>query len=85
MEENICQSCTMPMAGPEQMGREKDGSINSDYCCYCYKDGAFGNPSETLEEMIQTSVPLMVEQGMDALQAKAHLQSILPGLKRWKK
>jgi len=73
------------MSGPEQMGKEKDGTINSDYCCYCYKDGSFDNPEETLEEMINTSVPFMVEQGMEADTARKSLEALLPGLKRWKK
>lgn len=84
MEQKICQSCAMPMTSPEHFGREKDGSVNEDYCCYCYSDGALVNPGQTLEEMIETCVPFMVEQGMEKERAKATLESILPGLKRWK-
>lgn len=85
MEQKLCQSCAMPMTGQEQMGREKDGSVNEDYCRYCYVDGAFDKPDETLEQMISTSVPFMVEQGMEEDKARAGLEAVLPGLKRWKK
>jgi len=75
----------MPLTGEEVMGREKDGSVNSDYCQYCYADGAFVSPDETLEGMIATCIPFMVEQGMDEDKARSSLEAVLPGLKRWKK
>lgn len=37
MENKICQSCGMPIASNEQLGTNKDGSINTDYCKYCYE------------------------------------------------
>ena len=85
MEQKLCQSCAMPLSGTELMGTEKEGSINSDYCKYCYSRGSFENPDQTLEQMIDTCVPFMVEQGMDADQARSSLDAVLPGLKRWKK
>ena len=39
MNEKICQSCGMPLNNKEELGTNKDGSINDDYCKYCYKDG----------------------------------------------
>lgn len=36
----FCQSCTMPTDNEADRGTEKDGSKNSEYCKYCYKDGA---------------------------------------------
>lgn len=85
MEQKICQSCSMPMSGTEQMGKEKDGAHNTDYCHYCYKDGAFADPGETLDHMIETGIGFMVEQGMGKDRARAELEAVLPGLKRWKK
>ena len=35
MEKRICQSCAMPIESDDQLGTEKDGSINQDYCKYC--------------------------------------------------
>jgi hypothetical protein len=41
MERTICQSCGMPIEKPEQFGTNTNGSVNQDYCIYCYKDGKF--------------------------------------------
>lgn len=41
MEEKKCKKCGMEMKKNEDFGTEKNGEINTDYCCYCYKDGAF--------------------------------------------
>lgn len=35
-----CQSCGMSLT-KEILGTERDGSLNIDYCLYCYKHGAF--------------------------------------------
>ena len=34
MENKICQSCSMPIMSNDQLGTNKDGSINEDYCKY---------------------------------------------------
>ena len=51
MENKICQSCGMPITSDEQLGTNKDGSINVDYCKYCYKNGEFID-KVTMEEYI---------------------------------
>jgi len=83
--ENYCQSCGMPMSEDSLFGKNADGSKNDDYCCYCYPSGSFSNPNETLEEMIESCVPFMVEDGVcpDADSARKLLQEHLPTLKRW--
>lgn len=83
MEQKVCQSCGMPMA-EDFYGTNQDGSKNSEYCKYCYVNGAFHNPDETLEGMINTCVPFMVEQGTPEKDARAQLNELLPQLKRWK-
>ena len=84
MEQKYCQSCGMPMED-SLYGIEKDGTKSDDYCSYCYKDGEFGNPNETMEDMIETCIPFMKESGMDEKQARKILNNQLPQLKRWKK
>ena len=37
----FCQSCGMPLTKNEDCGTNADGSINFDYCQYCYKEGQF--------------------------------------------
>ena len=37
----------------EIYGTNADGTLNEDYCMYCYKDGAFVGPADcTMEQMI---------------------------------
>jgi hypothetical protein len=84
----FCQCCAMPMDVPGEFnGTEADGSINEDYCVYCYKDGAFTAPNTTMEEMIEICVPNMVSsnEGMTEDEAREMMRQFFPGLKRWKK
>lgn len=85
MEMKICQSCGMPMQSEEQFGTEQDGSRNEDYCCYCYKDGAFVQQC-SMEEMADFCAPFEVEGGRAKTkeEAKAGLMRYFPTLKRWK-
>ena len=80
----LCQSCGMPMEEPKLFGTLEDGSLSEEYCIYCYKDGAFTNPSATLEEMIGLCTKIMTEHKiMPEKQARAHLETLLPTLGRW--
>ena len=49
----VCQSCAMPLVKKEDHGTEKDGSLSSVYCTYCYRNGEFVNPGATLEEIAE--------------------------------
>ena len=41
-KERFCQSCAMPLDEDGALwGREADGSLNADYCKYCYDHGGF--------------------------------------------
>jgi hypothetical protein len=84
MEQKVCQSCGMPMTAEDLCGTNADGSLNDEYCKYCYDKGAFHNPNETLEGMVNTCAPFMVEQGVPEKDARAQLNELLPQLKRWK-
>jgi hypothetical protein len=77
----FCQSCGMPLEGPETKGTNADGTMNDDYCVYCYKDGAFTNPDCTMEEMIEICVPHMP---MPEEEARKQMQAFFPTLTRWK-
>lgn len=82
---NICQSCGMPMSKEEMFGQNKDGTINKEYCVYCYPNGAFNNPNETFEEMIESCVPFMMKEGHSEEQSRNYLMVQLKDLKRWVK
>jgi len=49
----FCQSCGMPMSDEELHGTNADNSKTSEYCCYCFKNGAFVTPNITMNEMIK--------------------------------
>lgn len=87
MEQKFCQSCGMPLGDAQEVyGTEKDGSLNRDYCIYCYKDGSFTGEM-TMEEMIEYCIPFTMEArpGMTREAAKAEMESYFPRLKRWAK
>lgn len=88
METKICQSCAMPLINPNEIGTEKDGSPSSDYCCYCYKDGAF-TADMTMGQMIDNCAEYLIEDNKNAEkkptldEIKALMRESFPKLKRW--
>lgn len=81
---DFCQSCGMPFDASHQelIAKEQDGS-NSEYCIYCYKDGAFLQPDATVEHMVELGVPYLAEKiGEEA--ARQQLLQFVPTLKRWR-
>lgn len=83
MSELICQSCGMPMSNDELKGTNTDGSKNNKYCTYCYQNGNFSAPNVSMQEMIDTCIPFMVQEGLDEESARKHLNELFPKLKRW--
>lgn len=84
-----CQSCGMPMQTSDLFGTDKDGSLNREYCCYCYKEGEFVQDC-TMDEMIEHCVKYLDEfnKGCDTQFSKeeaiAQMKEFFPMLKRWK-
>lgn len=87
MEEKIfCQSCGMPMEQESHFGTNGDGSRNEEYCCYCYKDGAFTDESITMDGMIEFNLKFNEENGHPfgtREEAMQMMESWFPTLKRW--
>ena len=45
-----CQSCGMPLSDEfKNLGTESDGSPVSEYCMFCYQNGGFTNPDQTVD------------------------------------
>ena len=80
----ICQSCGMPMADDSLLGTNADGTINENYCKYCYKDGKFID-DVTMEEYIEMCSQFGSQANMTKEQMKEFCQKLFPTLKRWKK
>ena len=84
MKDLICQSCSMPIMKDEQIGTNKDGSKNNDYCIYCYENGEFKD-NISMEEYIEMNVAFASQAGMTEDEMREHCQNVFPTLKRWKK
>lgn len=88
MEQNFCQSCGMPLC-EKHYSTNKDGSVNTEYCNYCYKDGEF-TADITMDEMIEHCVQYLDEFNKDSEkqftkeEAIAQMKEFFPHLKRWK-
>ena len=72
----------MPITSNEQLGLNKDGSINNDYCKYCYQDGEFID-QVTMEEYIEMCSEYGSQAGMANEEMKRHCEKLFPMLKRW--
>lgn len=74
----------MPMTEDAHFAANADGSRNTDYCCYCYENGAFKQDC-TMEEMVDFCVKIGVDMGMypDPEQARGQMLAWFPTLKRW--
>lgn len=80
----------MPLNDPSVMGTETGGSLNEEYCCYCYKDGKF-TQDITMDEMIEHCAQFLDDFNKDSgsnltrEQAIAGMKEYFPSLKRWKR
>lgn len=83
MENKICQSCGMPITSNDLLGTNKDGSINEDYCKYCYENGEFID-KVSMEDYINMCSKYVTQEGMTSEEMKLHCEKLFPTLKRWK-
>lgn len=78
----VCQCCGMPLEDTI-IGRNKDGTMNEDYCQWCYADGTY--TYHDMDDLIRVCIPHMVEQGFTEEQASAYMKEKLPTLDYWKR
>lgn len=79
----ICQSCGMPIKSEAQLATNLDGSLNQDYCKYCFKDGKFID-DVSMEKYIEMCSQYGAQAGMTNEQMHDFCQKLFPTLKRWK-
>lgn len=80
---NHCQSCDMPLKkDPEQGGTDHDGTRSTEFCSYCYKDGAFLYQGSDVKAFQAFVVDNMVKDGWMRPVAWLFTRRI-PKLKRW--
>ncbi len=81
---NICESCGMPMHKLSDFGTNKDQTVNTEYCHFCYLKGKFVDHGISLEEKIEKNIDIAHKMGMTIEEATIMAHSKLPTLKRWK-
>ena len=67
----ICQCCGMPLEDGI-ISRESDGSLNEDYCKWCYADGTY--TYSDMDDLIDVCVRHMVNENFSEEQARARRQ-----------
>lgn len=75
----ICQCCGMPLEDATT-SKDPDGAYNEDYCKWCYADGTFTYSSK--EQLIDFCVAHMATEEWPADAVRAHMEAVLPNLKR---
>ena len=79
----ICQCCGMPLKDDTIIGHNSDGSLNEDYCKWCYADGTY--TYSDMDELIDVCVKHMVDENVTENQARSYMKELLPKLDYWKR
>ena len=77
----ICQCCGMPLED-ELIGKNADGSLNEDYCKWCYADGTY--TYSDMDELIEVCVKHMAGESFSEESAREYMKQVLPTLDYWK-
>ena len=78
----VCQCCGMPLED-SIISREKDGTLNEEYCQWCYADGTY--MYSDMDDLIAVCIPNMLSENFSEEQARAYLKQTLPKLDYWKR
>ena len=77
----ICQCCGMPLEDAI-ISRNQDGTLNENYCQWCYADGTY--TYSNMDDLIEVGAHHMASEGFSEEQARAYLKEHLPQLNYWK-
>ena len=78
----VCQCCGMPLEDDGTMSREPDGSINEEYCKWCYADGKY--TYSDMDSLIDFCAGHMASENWPEAQVRAYMAELLPKLNHWK-
>ena len=78
----VCQCCGMPLEDDGTMSRETDGSINEEYCKWCYADGKY--TYSDMDSLIDFCAGHMASENWPEAQVRAYMAELLPKLNHWK-
>ena len=77
----VCQCCGMPLED-SIISHEDDGSLNENYCKWCYADGKY--TYSNMDDLIDVCVNYMVSEDCSEEQARSYMKQHLPELDYWK-
>ena len=78
----VCQCCGMPL-DDSILGRNEDGSVNEDYCKWCFAHGEY--TYSDMDDLIDVCAKNMVGETFSEEQVRAYLRQRLPQLDYWKR
>ena len=82
--ENLSASAAeLPLEDDTIIGHNSDGSLNEDYCKWCYADGTY--TYSDMDELIDVCVKHMVDENVTENQARVYMKKLLPKLDYWKR
>ena len=77
----ICQCCGMPLEDGI-IGRNKDGTLNQEYCKWCYADGTY--TYSDMDDLIEVCIPHMASKGFTEEQTRDYMkQGLLSIRTKW--
>ena len=79
----ICQCCGMPLEDEEIISHDSDGTLNEDYCKWCYADGTY--TYSNMDDLIDVCVKNMINENFTEEQVRAYMKDLLPKLDYWKR
>lgn len=78
----ICQCCGMPLED-SNISKEIDGSLNEDYCKWCYADGEY--MYHNMDDLIEVCVANMASEAFPSDKVRTYMKEMLPQLDYWKR
>lgn len=78
----FCQCCGMPL-DDSIISRDENGSLNEDYCKWCYADGEY--TYSNMDDLIDVCVKHMANENASEEQVRSYLKNTLPKLDYWKR
>ena len=78
----ICQCCGMPLED-SIISHNADGSMNEDYCKWCFADGTYMYGD--MDDLIEVCVKNMANENFTEDQCREYLKKSLPQLDYWKR
>ena len=79
----ICQCCGMPLEDDAIIGHNGDGTLNEDYCKWCYADGTY--TYSDMDNLIDVCVKNMTNENFTEEQVRSYMKELLPTLDYWKR